>query len=253
MRVHQDIILTDQMFIDAEQETILLPAQTRYEQEGGGTETTTERRIAYSPEIPRQVGEARTEWRILLDIAAAVDPENADKLRCDNADEIRREIADVIPAYRGIERLKKTGDSVQYGGRRLCEGAVFPTTDGKAHLRPVRLQAPERTPGCFYLSTRRGKQFNTIVYAETDPLNGASRDAVLMNADDAAMLHVRNGDHVRLVSEAGSMEATVMFAPIAPGNVQVHWPEGNVLLARGRMDAVGGVPDYNASVRVERL
>ena len=36
---------------------LLLPAKTRYEQEGGGTETTTERRIIFSPEIPRQVGE----------------------------------------------------------------------------------------------------------------------------------------------------------------------------------------------------
>ena len=37
-------------------DVILLPVATRYEQEGGGTETTTERRIVFSPEIPRQVG-----------------------------------------------------------------------------------------------------------------------------------------------------------------------------------------------------
>ena len=34
-------------------DVILLPVATRYEQEGGGTETTTERRIVFSPEIPR--------------------------------------------------------------------------------------------------------------------------------------------------------------------------------------------------------
>src|SRR5215213_10174183 len=43
LRVHQDIILTDQMFIEGE-EVLLLPAKTRYEQDDGGTETTTERR-----------------------------------------------------------------------------------------------------------------------------------------------------------------------------------------------------------------
>ena len=53
---------------------ILLPAKTRYEQDDGGTETTTERRIIFSPEIPRQVGEARAEWKILRELAAAVDP-----------------------------------------------------------------------------------------------------------------------------------------------------------------------------------
>src|SRR5207249_3560536 len=77
LRVHQDIILTDQMFIEPREEVILLPAKTRYEQDDGGTETITERRIVFSPEIPRQVGEARAEWRILLELAAAVHPERA--------------------------------------------------------------------------------------------------------------------------------------------------------------------------------
>ena len=54
-RVHQDIILTDQMFIEAKEEVILLPAKTRYEQDDGGTETTPEQRIIFSPEMPRQL------------------------------------------------------------------------------------------------------------------------------------------------------------------------------------------------------
>ncbi|MEX0742566.1 MAG: molybdopterin-dependent oxidoreductase, partial [Phycisphaeraceae bacterium] len=64
MRVHQDIILTDQMLIDPAHEAgevLLLPTRTRYEQEGGGTQTSTERRVMFSPEIPRQVGEAESE------------------------------------------------------------------------------------------------------------------------------------------------------------------------------------------------
>src|SRR6185369_6973312 len=82
MRVHQDIILTDQMFIEAKEEVLLLPARTRYEQDDGGTETSTERRIMFSPEIPRQVGEARAEWKILRELAAAVHPERAGQLGC---------------------------------------------------------------------------------------------------------------------------------------------------------------------------
>src|SRR6185436_1573360 len=77
LRVHQDIILTDQMFLDPGEEVILLPAKTRYEQDDGGTETSTERRIMFSPELPREVGEARAEWKILRDLAAAVYPERA--------------------------------------------------------------------------------------------------------------------------------------------------------------------------------
>ena len=138
-------------------------------------------------------------------------------------------------------------------GRRLCEGWRFPTPDGKAHFRAVPLPHQRREPGVFHVSTRRGKQFNTMVYAEVDPLTGAGRDAVLMNPDDASRLHLCHGDPVRLVNGAGSFTGRVFLVAIAPGNLQVHWPEGNVLLAGGRVDPMGGVPDYNAHVRVEAV
>ena len=76
LRVHQDIVLTSQMLVEGD-DVLLLPVATRYEQEGGGTETTTERRIIFSPEIPRQVGEARSEWRLFADVATRVRPDLA--------------------------------------------------------------------------------------------------------------------------------------------------------------------------------
>src|ERR687896_543913 len=95
LRVHQDIMVSSQMLADPGDEVLLLPAATRYEQEGGGTETTTERRICFSPEIRHpQVGEARTEWRNLLDLAARGDPARApDLCSFGSGTEIRREIA----------------------------------------------------------------------------------------------------------------------------------------------------------------
>ncbi len=250
-RVHQDIILTDQMFLDGKEEVLLLPAKTRYEQDGGGTETTTERRVCFSPELPRQVGEAKTEWRILLELAHAVDPSRANVLKCDNCQQIRDEIARVIPSYDGIQHLQKTGDAFQYGGPHLCADGHFATPDGKAHLRPVPLPDNSRAPGEFKCSTRRGKQFNTLIYAETDPLTGFGRDAVVMNPDDAAELHLTTNSRVTLVNELGRLACTVHLAPIARGNLQLHWPEGNVLISRGKLDPTGKVPDYNANVRIE--
>ena len=251
-RVHQDIILTDQMFIEPKDEVILLPAKTRYEQDGGGTETTTERRVAFSPEIPRQVGEAKAEWKILLELAAATYPERAHLLKCETGQAIREEIAEVVPFYYGVQRLTKTGDAFQYGGPHLCAGNKFATADGKAHFRAVPLPNLDRAPGAFEVSTRRGKQFNSLIYAEIDPLTGAARDAVFMNPEDAAALHLRNSDRVTLKNDLGTMEARVFFAPIARGNLQVHWPEANHLIRRGVVDTVGGVPDYNAQVTVEK-
>ena len=251
LRIHQDIILTDQMFIEAKEAVLLLPAKTRYEQDDGGTETTTERRVIFSPEIPRQVGDARAEWKILLDIAAAVYPDRILQLGCETGQRIRDEIAAVIPAYAEISTLKKSGDQFQYGGPHLCADYHFPTADGKAHFRPVPLPITTREKGTFRLTTRRGKQFNTLIYAETDPLTGAARDAVLMNPDDAAALHLRHGDRVTLVNEQDRYEASVFLAPLAQGTLQAHWPEANGLIPTGSCDPTGGVPDYNATVRIE--
>src|SRR3712207_2751896 len=104
-------------------EVLLLPVATRYEQEGGGTETTTERRIIFSPEIPgHRVGEARSEWRIFAELAARVRPDLAHAFAWRTNQALRAEIAEVVPLYAGIETLAKTGDEVQYGGRHLPFG-----------------------------------------------------------------------------------------------------------------------------------
>lgn len=259
LRVHQDIILTDQMFIPAKEAVILLPAKTRYEQDDGGTETSTERRIMFSPEIPRQVGEARAEWKILRELAAAVSPKRAHLLGCETGWAMREEIARAVPFYAGVEKLKATGDAVQYGGPHLCANGNFPTHDGKGHFKVVSLPPPPASNGAsdadllFTVSTRRGKQFNTLIYAEVDPINGAPRDAVLMNPADATTLNLRQNEKIALTNVVGRYEGRVVLAPIAPGNLQVHWPEGNVIVPRGVGDAASGVPDYNARVKVEKI
>ena len=259
MRVHQDIILTDQMFIEAKDEVLLLPAKTRYEQDDGGIETTTERRIAFSPEIPRQVGEAKAEWKILRELAADTYPDRGHLLGCETGWAMREEIARVVPFYDGIQKLRDTGDAIQYGGPHLCADGKFPTADGKAHFRVVDLPKQpaaglDRNGGkrTFVVSTRRGKQFNTLIYDEVDPLTGAARDAVFINPDDAASLHLSNNDPVALVNDLGKFEGRVFMAPIARGNLQVHWPEANHIIHRGIQDSMGGVPDYNAIVTIEK-
>ncbi len=196
MRVHQDIILTDQFFIEPKEEVILLPAKTRYEQDDGGIETTTERRVCFSPEIPRQVGEAKAEWKILRELAAAVYPERAHLLKCETGWAMREEIVKVVPFYDGIQSLRKTGDAIQYGGPHMCADWNFPTEDGKAHFKAIPLPNLSRPEKSFEISTRRGKQFNTLIYAEIDPMTGAQRDAIFISREDAADLHVNNHDKV---------------------------------------------------------
>ena len=54
------------------------------------------------------------------------------------------------------------------------------------------------------------------------------------------------------VSESGEFRGTVFIAPIKPGNLEVHWPEGMALLSGEVVDWQSGEPDYNALVRLER-
>jgi molybdopterin-dependent oxidoreductase alpha subunit len=255
LRVHVDIVAATQMLVDGDQ-VLLLPAMTRYEQPGGGTETTTERRVVFSPQIrgPRHArngpGEVRPEWDIYLELARRVDPARAHLLGCEGANAIREEIARVVPAYAGIEHLRHTGDQVQWGGQRLCDGWRFPTADGRARFVPVTPQEATLPPGWFRLSTRRGKQFNSMVWREVDPVTGGGRDALFLAPGDAARLAVGEGDPVLVRSPSGEVRARVKLAAIAEGNVQMHFPEANPLLDPARRDPVGLVPDYNAEVEL---
>ncbi len=274
LRVHMDIICSSQMLVEPADTVVLLPASTRYEVPGGVTETSTERRVIFSPEIPGpRIGEARPEWEVFMELARRVRPEIADKLHfsCEvgvspaledgmgilplpqeSTTAIRQEIAQIIPQYAGIQHLKEAGDQFQYGGSHLCFGWNFPTPDGKARfaaLSPFQRELPE---GCFLVATRRGKQFNSMVQERKDSITGAMREAVLMSQVDADQLGLKDGDAVILKNELGELKGRVYIAPIKPGNLQVHWPEGNVLLDKSKRSKEG-VPDYNALVRLERI
>jgi molybdopterin-dependent oxidoreductase alpha subunit len=253
LRVHMDIICSSQMLVEPADTVVLLPATTRYEVPGGVTETSTERRVIFSPEIlgPR-IGEARPEWEVFMELAQRVKPELADRLQFDGTPAIRQEIAIVNPQYAGIQHLKEVGDQFQYGGSHLCFGWNFPTPDGKAHFAALSPPQKELPQGCFLVATRRGKQFNSMVQERKDAITGAVREAVLMSQVDAETLGLQDGDAVILKNELGELKGRVYIAPIKPGNLQVHWPEGNVLLDQSKRSREG-VPDYNAQVRLEKL
>ena len=253
LRVHQDIVVSSQMLVDPPPggTVVLLPAATRYEQPGGGTQTTTERRIAFSPEIPGpRPGEARAEWQVYAELARRVDPERAALVSFPDAQAIREEIARVVPFYDGIQDLRATGDQVQWGGPRLCDGWVFPTPDGKAHFHHVVPGDPRPPEGRYLLSSRRGKQFNSMVFGARDPLTGAGRDALFISPEDAAGLGLDEGAPVLVRSGSGEVRARAHLAPLRPGNLQMFWPECNAVIEAGVRDPVSFVPDYNAVVEL---
>jgi anaerobic selenocysteine-containing dehydrogenase len=242
------------MLLPPKDTVTLFPATTRYESLGGGTETSTERRIIFSPEIPgRRIGSAKPEWEVFGEVAARVRPELADKIRFTSSQQIRDEIGKAIPLYAGIEGLSREGDNFQWGGPRLFADGKFATPDGKAHFSAVSPKECRAPKGMFYVSTRRGKQFNSMVQRAIDPLTGASRDNILISREDAQRLGIADGDPVRLFSNVGSYFGRARIDKMKPGNLEVHWPEGSCLLSREEIDIASREPDYNAIVRVEKV
>jgi molybdopterin-dependent oxidoreductase alpha subunit len=253
-RIHQDVVATSMMLLPPEDTVVIFPATTRYESPGGGTETSTERRIIFSPEVEgRRIGSARPEWEVFGEVAARVRPDRAAAVRFESSQHIRDEIARAVPLYAGIERLQRQGDQFQWGGERLFTDGRFHTPDGKARFTVVELVGRDRPPDSFHVSTRRGKQFNSMVQRERDPLTGARREDVLVSGLDAARLGIVTGDRVRLTSATGSFDGRARIDEIKPGNLEVHWPEGNVLLSREGIDLASREPDYNAIVTLEKL
>src|SRR5690625_3757552 len=253
IRVHQDIILNASTLVDSKEAVIVLPAMTRYEQPGGGTSTSTERMVYFSPEIkgPR-IEEARAEWDIYIDLAKRVKPEQAELIDFPDAAAIREEIAKTAPNYDGIQYLKEKGDVFQWGGAWLCEGGICPTEDRRGNLIPVELPELRKPEGHFYVTTRRGKQFNSMIYGEKDPFTNADRYDILEKQIDWKVLDIAQGDAIVAYNKAGSFTGRAKFSNVKEGNIAVFWPEGNLLFAESVYETYAGIPEYNATCIVEK-
>lgn len=257
-RIHQDVVLNSAMLVEPSDTVLLLPATTRYEIPGGVTETTTERRIVFSPSIrhdgaeSRTLGECRPEWEVLCEVVSRVRPDPPGVLGFGNTGAIRTEIAATVPRYAGIENLKRKGDQFQWGGTQLFEDGRFATPSGRARFHPVEPPA-DREPldGELFLSTRRGRQFNSMVHAGRDPLTGLGRSDLLMNAEDGRARGIGAGQRVVVSSPVSQIEFVARFGPIKAGNVEAHWPECMELLPWS-LDPDSGEPEYGVRVRVER-
>lgn len=252
LRVHHDIVLNPQMLVDPADTVLILPATTRYEMAGGSTETTTERRIIFNPEIPGpRLPEAREEWRVLVEIARRVRPELAAKITFASTEAIREEIARLVPFYEGIQNLRRRGDQIQWGGPRLGEGGRFPTPSGRARFTPLVPPDRDVPAGRFHLTTRRGKQFNSMVFGDRDGLAQARREDVILAPEDMRRLGLCDGDPILVRSESGEFRGRARSGPICPGVVMMYWPEANALIPRGACDPECGMPAFrNAIVEV---
>ena len=177
---------------------------------GGGTETSTERRIIFSPEIPgRRIGSAKPEWWVFREVMARAVPERPhlfgfDRCRRDS----RRDRARDPALSRHREAAAPRAIRFSGAAARCTPTAASPRRTARRTFAAVSAAVPPRrirpraATAVRRVSTRRGKQFNSMVQREVDPLTGARRDDILISPDDLERSAPPEGAAVRLRSRA---------------------------------------------------
>jgi molybdopterin-dependent oxidoreductase alpha subunit len=196
---------------------------------------------------PAVRGEMRSEVDAIAALAELVLlPGRFDWTAFRSHERLRKEIARVVPGYAAIADVDRTRREFHVGARVLHEPS-FATPDGRArfHVTPLPEFAPP--PGEFRLMTLRSEgQFNTVVYEDEDLYRGnRRRDVVMMAAEDAARLALREGDPVVVETEAGRLAVHAAFAALRPGNLAMYYPEANALVPR-RLDARSKTPAFKS-------
>ena len=73
------------------------------------------------------------------------------------------------------------------------------------------------------LTTRRGKQFNSMVYGDYESFNHGGRYDVLMNKEDADRLSIAEGEGVVLHNGFGVFQGVAKYVDILKGNIEVYF------------------------------
>jgi predicted molibdopterin-dependent oxidoreductase YjgC len=141
LRIHQATHLDPSMLLDPAETVLILPMETPQEQRGGGTITSVERRVRYSPRVPgyQPTGLARPAWQIPGQIATAAQPGLASAFEDQAPGPIRQEIRNLVPEYDGLQILSQAGDWFQWGGPQLYRSGSFKAKGDKARFAALTL------------------------------------------------------------------------------------------------------------------
>ncbi|MBI5526102.1 MAG: formate dehydrogenase subunit alpha [Deltaproteobacteria bacterium] len=257
--VVQDIFMTE----TAKLARVVLPASSYAERDG--TYTNTERRVQLTRPVVMAPGQARRDWEIICDIATALGYPMAYEATSAIDDEMRS----LTPSYAGIShaRLSKGEDlhwpcpSETHPGTPVLHAEKF--TRGLGQFHPAEFRPPDEVTDAEYpivLTTGRMlEHYHTgTMTRKSRGLNGlVPGPFVEVNAADARMLRVKNGDRVRVSSRRGAIElAAKVGERVERGVVFIpfHFFEAAAnVLTNPAFDPTAKIPEFKVcAVRVER-
>ena len=261
--VAQDLFLNDS---NRKYADVIFPASSFAEKDG--TFTNTERRVNRVRRAVPCPGNAREDFRIVVEMAEAL---GANWPAYETPEEAWNEFADLSPLWTGIryDRIEEVGlqwpcTDRDHPGTPYLHAPHPSRPNGRGKFYPVEYQPPIEQPDSeypFVLSTGRTLyHYNsaTMTMREDGVVQKQEDPFVEMHPEDAVALGIEDGEWVRLVSRRGELEARAKLGErVYPGLVwmALHFAEAKVnWLTHDVGDPLIGTPEYKTSaVRVEPL
>jgi len=262
-----ELVIVQDLFLNEtarEFATVFLPVASPFEKDG--TFMNAERRIQRVRKALDPVGESKTDWEILCEVARAMGRGALFSFR--SAEEIWEEIRQVWKVGQGIsyERLERGGlqwpcPAEDHPGTKVLHAETF-AGNRRAALRRVEFNPTDETPTPefpFLLTTGRTLyQFN----AGTMTLRTANvalhpGDFLDISPDDANRLALQAGEQVRIRSRYGEAVLPLRIHPgVKPGELFATFHTAAVSLDRvtgPHRDRHTLTPEYKVTaVRIEK-
>jgi len=250
--VVQDIFMTETAwFAD-----IILPASAHAEKTG--TYTNTNRQVQIGRKVLKTPGLAREDWKIIIDMANAMDL----NWKYEKVSDIYGEMSEVMPSLNNIswERLNEEDgvtypcDSPKVPGNDIIFSEGYPTKDKRGKIVPAQLISPDEIPNDEYpliLSTGRLlEHWHTgAITRRSELLNSLEPEAIVcMNALDMTNLNIDPGQKVQISTRRGKIEVFVrkdwqlpsgmIFMPFCYSEAAAN------ILTNPQLDPIGKIPEF---------
>lgn len=233
--------------------------------EKDGVFTNSDRRVQLVRKAVPPPGQAREDWRILIQLAQALGYPMPDY---ESPAQIYDEMAALTPKFRGIshQRIQSNPAGIQWpcpspdhpGTGTLHEGGPLV---GRATFHPAEYRPSDELPDSDYpllLSTGRTLyHYNSATQTRRDPgpVLKQAENFIEIHRKDARRLNVQDGQMVQVESRRGTIQAKAWVSPrVRPGCVwmPMHFGESRAnLLTNDAGDSVTGTGEYKVcAVRV---
>jgi len=262
--VVQDIFLTE----TAALADVVLPASCYAEK--SGTQTSTERRVQLWRPAQDPPGEARLDWKIICEVAAAMG--YGKQFTYNSAEEIFNEIAEVTPSYHGMnyERLSRPEalhwpcPALDHPGTPILHIGKCSHPDGMGVMHAIEWKPPAEVPDAEYpyiLTTGRciwhwhtGSMTRRSESLDTEVPTGW----IEINPEDAKQLGIKDKEMVKAISRRGEIQVPAKITKdIKKGEMFMpfHFAECAAnILTNNALDPVCKIPEYKAcAVKVEKI